>query len=241
MTSEDGFPKLSAPARTHSQLPVTRASSSWLRSPSPTSRSSTAWDRRQYPLYERHSTTEVSRSARNTGTGTNKHLLLRRLGRATPTKQQAPCAAGSGESVPRLRLTSPRVGAEPVPGTNRRTGPLVTVPPCFRDTAGPRRAAAGRSRTTGSRRKRSHAPGRCRSTASTIGISGRRLDRTEKRSRGSPDRDPLSGRCQKRAGWGYRGTTVNWDLRHRKSSLVIRLLLAVWITAVVVVLCATGR
>jgi hypothetical protein len=35
--------------------------------------------------------------------------------------------------------------------------------------------------------------------------------------------------------------TMNWDLRHRKSSLVIRLLLAVWITVVVVVLCATGR
>jgi 1,4-dihydroxy-2-naphthoate octaprenyltransferase len=35
--------------------------------------------------------------------------------------------------------------------------------------------------------------------------------------------------------------TMNWDLRHRKSSLVIRLLLAVWIAAVVVVLCATGR
>jgi len=34
---------------------------------------------------------------------------------------------------------------------------------------------------------------------------------------------------------------MNWDLRHRKSSLVIRLLLAVWITAVVIVLCATGR
>jgi 1,4-dihydroxy-2-naphthoate octaprenyltransferase len=34
---------------------------------------------------------------------------------------------------------------------------------------------------------------------------------------------------------------MDWDLRHRKSSLVIRLLLAVWITAVVVVLCATGR
>jgi hypothetical protein len=33
---------------------------------------------------------------------------------------------------------------------------------------------------------------------------------------------------------------VNWDLRHRKSSLVIRLALAVWIT-VVVVLRATGR
>ncbi len=34
---------------------------------------------------------------------------------------------------------------------------------------------------------------------------------------------------------------MNWDLRHRKSSLVIRLLLAVWIATVVVVLCATGR
>jgi hypothetical protein len=34
---------------------------------------------------------------------------------------------------------------------------------------------------------------------------------------------------------------MGWDLRHRKPALVIRLLLAVWITAVVVVLCATGR
>ena len=34
---------------------------------------------------------------------------------------------------------------------------------------------------------------------------------------------------------------MSWDLRHRKSSLVIRLLLAVWIAAIVVVLCATGR
>jgi len=34
---------------------------------------------------------------------------------------------------------------------------------------------------------------------------------------------------------------VKWDLRHRKSSLVIRLLTAVWISVVVVVLCATGR
>ena len=34
---------------------------------------------------------------------------------------------------------------------------------------------------------------------------------------------------------------MNWDLRHRNSSLVIRLLLAVWITVVIVVLCATGR
>jgi len=32
-----------------------------------------------------------------------------------------------------------------------------------------------------------------------------------------------------------------WDLRHRKSSLVIRLVLAVWIVAIVVALCATGR
>jgi hypothetical protein len=34
---------------------------------------------------------------------------------------------------------------------------------------------------------------------------------------------------------------MNWDLRHRRSSLVIRLLLAAWITVVVVVLCATRR
>ena len=34
---------------------------------------------------------------------------------------------------------------------------------------------------------------------------------------------------------------MNWDLRHRRSSLVIRLLLAAWIVVVVVVLCATGR
>jgi hypothetical protein len=34
---------------------------------------------------------------------------------------------------------------------------------------------------------------------------------------------------------------TNWDLRHRKSSLVLRLLLAVWIAVVVVALCATGR
>ena len=34
---------------------------------------------------------------------------------------------------------------------------------------------------------------------------------------------------------------MNWDLRHRNSSLVIRLLLAVWIVVIVVVLCATGR
>jgi 1,4-dihydroxy-2-naphthoate octaprenyltransferase len=34
---------------------------------------------------------------------------------------------------------------------------------------------------------------------------------------------------------------MNWDLRHRQSSLVIRLMLAVWIAVVVVVLCATGR
>jgi 1,4-dihydroxy-2-naphthoate octaprenyltransferase len=34
---------------------------------------------------------------------------------------------------------------------------------------------------------------------------------------------------------------MNWDLRHRTSSLLIRLLLAVWITVVVVVLCQTGR
>ncbi len=34
---------------------------------------------------------------------------------------------------------------------------------------------------------------------------------------------------------------MSWDLRHRKSSLVIRLLLAVWIAAIVVVLCTTGH
>jgi hypothetical protein len=34
---------------------------------------------------------------------------------------------------------------------------------------------------------------------------------------------------------------LNWDLQHRKSSMVIRLLLAVWIAVVVVVLCATGH
>ena len=39
----------------------------------------------------------------------------------------------------------------------------------------------------------------------------------------------------------YRLTEMNWDLRHRKPALVIRLLLAVWITAVVVALCATGH
>lgn len=34
---------------------------------------------------------------------------------------------------------------------------------------------------------------------------------------------------------------MTWDLRHRRTVLTIRLLLAVWITVVVVVLCATGR
>ena len=34
---------------------------------------------------------------------------------------------------------------------------------------------------------------------------------------------------------------MRWDLRKRKSSLVIRLLLAGWIAVVVVVLCAMGR
>jgi 1,4-dihydroxy-2-naphthoate octaprenyltransferase len=42
------------------------------------------------------------------------------------------------------------------------------------------------------------------------------------------------------ASWSWR-KTMDWDLRHRKSSLVIRLLLAVWIAVIVVVLCATGR
>lgn len=34
---------------------------------------------------------------------------------------------------------------------------------------------------------------------------------------------------------------MDWDRRHRKSSLVLRLLLAVWIGLVVVVLCYSGR
>jgi 1,4-dihydroxy-2-naphthoate octaprenyltransferase len=34
---------------------------------------------------------------------------------------------------------------------------------------------------------------------------------------------------------------MSWDLRHRKSSLVIRLVLAVWIAVIIVVLCATGH
>ena len=40
---------------------------------------------------------------------------------------------------------------------------------------------------------------------------------------------------------GVLTTTMNWDMRHLKSALVIRQLLAVWITIVVVALCATGR
>jgi hypothetical protein len=34
---------------------------------------------------------------------------------------------------------------------------------------------------------------------------------------------------------------MSWDLRHRKSSLVIRLLLGVWVTFLIVALCATGH
>lgn len=34
---------------------------------------------------------------------------------------------------------------------------------------------------------------------------------------------------------------MSWDLRHRKPSLMIRLLLAVWIVVIIGVLCATGR
>jgi hypothetical protein len=55
------------------------------------------------------------------------------------------------------------------------------------------------------------------------------------------DREGLNGRMPERAGRAYRAVTMNWDLRHRTSSLVIRLLLAIWITVVVVVLCATGH
>jgi polyferredoxin len=40
---------------------------------------------------------------------------------------------------------------------------------------------------------------------------------------------------------GVAFASVTWDLRHRKASLAIRLLLAVWIVVVVVVLCAAGR
>jgi hypothetical protein len=43
------------------------------------------------------------------------------------------------------------------------------------------------------------------------------------------------------AGSEYCAATVDWDLRHRKSALVIRLLLAVWVAVIVVVLCATGH
>ena len=45
----------------------------------------------------------------------------------------------------------------------------------------------------------------------------------------------------RRVGKGMTRAPENWDLRHRKSSLVLRLLLAIWITVVVVALCATGR
>jgi 1,4-dihydroxy-2-naphthoate octaprenyltransferase len=34
---------------------------------------------------------------------------------------------------------------------------------------------------------------------------------------------------------------MSWDLRHRKTALVIRLLLAVWIAVLVIVLCVVGR
>ena len=44
-----------------------------------------------------------------------------------------------------------------------------------------------------------------------------------------------------RADYEYGAPTMNWDLRHRTAAAVIRLLLAVWITVVVVVLCATGH
>ena len=37
-----------------------------------------------------------------------------------------------------------------------------------------------------------------------------------------------------------RGVTADWDVRHRKSSLEIRLLLAVWIAVIVVLLCSSG-
>jgi hypothetical protein len=62
------------------------------------------------------------------------------------------------------------------------------------------------------------------------GGTGDRLDATESCAPTGGFAEPV----------GYRGT-INWDLRHPKSALVIRLLLAVWIAVVVVVLCATGR
>jgi hypothetical protein len=34
---------------------------------------------------------------------------------------------------------------------------------------------------------------------------------------------------------------VSWDLRHRHTSVAIRVLLALWIGVIVAVLCATGR
>lgn len=34
---------------------------------------------------------------------------------------------------------------------------------------------------------------------------------------------------------------MNWDLRHRRSSLVMRLGLAVWIAVLIGALCATGN
>jgi hypothetical protein len=34
---------------------------------------------------------------------------------------------------------------------------------------------------------------------------------------------------------------MNWDLRHRKFSVAIRLLLAVWIAVIIAGLCAIGR
>ena len=55
------------------------------------------------------------------------------------------------------------------------------------------------------------------------------------------DHDTTRPPAGERPGSQYPAATMNWDLRYRKSSLVIRLLLAVWITAVVIVLCATGR
>jgi hypothetical protein len=73
------------------------------------------------------------------------------------------------------------------------------------------------------------------------GTRGRRLERTEMRASRGPDRERLDGRCQRRLRRGYSASRMNWDLRHRKSSLVIRLVLAVWIAVIVVVLCYSGR
>ena len=243
MTSEDGFPKLSAPARSaYLQVPATRASSSWLRSPSPTSRSSTAWDRPQYPLYGPHSTTEVARSAGNTGTGTKQAPALT-TPRACKAHLTARASRGRQGRV-RARPTTnvPRVGAEPVPRANRGTGslPLRCRPASARPRVRAGRLLGGRGRTGVVAKGVTRPGGADRpllpSGFQVVGWTARKSDPADRLIVSVPVDDARRGPVG-----GTVRTTVNWDLRHRESSLVIRLLLAVWITAVVVVLCATGR